>query len=116
MEDTDQENIAKETIQAQFKIVKDETNTSHVEEYGNLTFGKLVLAEFFGGKTAEPIVLPKASKADAIPAEQVYMKLLSIKVAKANSPEERKFWSEQMRSAGAVSFQAETSHVAIFSV
>jgi len=67
MEDTDQENLSQETIESQFELVKEETNTSHVQEYGNLTMGKLVLSEFFGKTPAEAIVLPKASKADAIP-------------------------------------------------
>ncbi|OQV15706.1 Legumain [Hypsibius exemplaris] len=101
MEDTDEENLSKETIQTQFELVKGETNTSHVEEYGDLNLAKLVLGEFFGGSFADPIVLPKASKTDAVPSEQVYMKLLAIKVEKATSKEERHYWSEQIRSAGA---------------
>lgn len=101
MEDTDKENLSKETLEDQFELVEQETNTSHVQQYGNLTMGNFVLGEFMGRSFADPIILPTASKADAIPAEQVYMKLLSIKVQKATSKEEQDYWTERIRSAGA---------------
>jgi len=36
-----QENLNIETLQKQFKIVKSETNTSHVMEYGDMVSSRL---------------------------------------------------------------------------
>ena len=38
----------KESIHEQFEIVRHETNTSHVEEYGALDIGSNRLADFLG--------------------------------------------------------------------
>lgn len=109
MEDTDNQNPADETIQAQYKVVKEETNTSHVQEFGDMQISKMFLAEFFGKKKAESFVPPpKASKADAIPSEEVYMKLLQKKVEKSSSLEEKDFWIakiEHSQKASLTSFK-----------
>lgn len=48
MEDSDVENLAKETLHHQYQKVRSETNTSHVEEYGDLDMGSLPVAYFQG--------------------------------------------------------------------
>ncbi|KAL1472716.1 hypothetical protein MTO96_022860 [Rhipicephalus appendiculatus] len=48
MEDSDKEDLHRETLIDQFNIVKMETNTSHVMEYGDLNIGKLSVSEFPG--------------------------------------------------------------------
>lgn len=103
MEDSDKNNFKKESLQQQFLKVRQETNTSHVEEYGNTTIAKLTLSEFMGKKDTEPILLPYASKADAIPTESVYMTLLRKKAGKAQTSEEKKYWELQVQTALEVS-------------
>lgn len=43
-----QENLSTETLHHQFELVRSETNTSHVEEYGDLDVGSLPVAYFQG--------------------------------------------------------------------
>ncbi|KAH7962929.1 hypothetical protein HPB52_018776 [Rhipicephalus sanguineus] len=61
MEDSDKEDLHTETLIDQFEIVRKETNTSHVMEYGDLDIGQLSVSEFQGEKEAKPVVLPKDS-------------------------------------------------------
>lgn len=58
MEDSDKENLKQESLLQQFKITKKETNTSHVQEYGDLSMGSLPVGEFQGEQTAAPITYP----------------------------------------------------------
>ena len=46
MEDTDAENVCKESLQQQFIIVQKETNQSHVMEWGDLTFDNEPAGDF----------------------------------------------------------------------
>jgi legumain len=48
LEDSDKENIEKETLEDQYKIVKKETNTSMVMQFGDLSIGALPVGEFQG--------------------------------------------------------------------
>ncbi|KAK3917205.1 Legumain [Frankliniella fusca] len=48
MEDSDKENLLLESLHHQFEVVRTETNTSHVEEYGDLDIGSLPVAYFQG--------------------------------------------------------------------
>ncbi|GAB6022687.1 hypothetical protein CHUAL_006781 [Chamberlinius hualienensis] len=77
MEDTDNNDITKETLQSQFLNVKQETNMSHPQEYGDLRIGKMTVAEFQGKK----VTLPKQKKirtqiTDAVPSREVPMETL----------------------------------------
>merc|ERR1712223_1938663 len=48
MEDSDKENLQKETLEKQYKIVKRETNTSMVCQFGDLSISKMKVADFQG--------------------------------------------------------------------
>ena len=48
MEDSDRENLAQETLEKQYKIVRKETNTSMVCQFGDLSMGKLKVGDFQG--------------------------------------------------------------------
>jgi len=50
MEDSDKENIEKETLDHQYEMVKKETNTSTVCKFGDKSMGKLMVGEFQGPK------------------------------------------------------------------
>jgi legumain len=52
IENSDVKSFGKETLIKQFEIVQKETNTSHVQEYGDLTIGKLPLTQFQGEKSS----------------------------------------------------------------
>ena len=48
IEDSDKKSLKSESLVKQFEKVKKETNLSHVQEYGDLRMGQLVLSQFQG--------------------------------------------------------------------
>ena len=48
IENSDRKSLGKETLLEQFKIIRKETNTSHVTEYGDLSIASLTLTQFQG--------------------------------------------------------------------
>lgn len=50
MEDSDKENIEKETLEQQYTLVKKETNTSTVCQFGDKSIGKMTVGDFQGPK------------------------------------------------------------------
>ena len=49
LEDSDRENLNHETLEKQYKIVKRETNTSTVCQFGDLSMAKMKVSQFQGG-------------------------------------------------------------------
>ncbi|XP_067682331.1 legumain-like [Haliotis asinina] len=92
MEDSDREDLSTETLTKQFEIVRRETNTSHVMEYGNLTMGDMDVAEFQGKNTQmhifDKMPIPNPN-VDAVPSEDVEMNILQLKVTQAKTESER---------------------------
>ncbi|KAK3573968.1 hypothetical protein QTP86_034118 [Hemibagrus guttatus] len=89
MEDSDLEDLSKESLAKQFKIVKRETNTSHVMQYGNKTMSSMKVIEFQGNslggaKPAEPVSLPPVTRHDVTPSPDVYLSILKRKLMKTN--------------------------------
>jgi legumain len=95
MEDSDVENLNKETMHKQFQIVQKETNTSHVMEYGDMSISKETCGEFQGTQTAAPVVVPKV-RYDAVPSEDVPLAILYRKL-KASRPGEEKAIQQQIQ-------------------
>ncbi|KAH7962127.1 hypothetical protein HPB52_014533 [Rhipicephalus sanguineus] len=98
MEDSDKEDLHKEKLFDQYKIVREETNTSHVMEYGDLSIGKLSVSEFQGEKEVKPVVLPKVPY-DAVSSRDVPIAVLRRKLARASKPEEKKSLKQKLRQA-----------------
>ena len=48
LEDSDRENLNRETLEKQYKIVKRETNTSTVCQFGDLSIAKMKVSQFQG--------------------------------------------------------------------
>ncbi|KAF4089852.1 hypothetical protein AMELA_G00043030 [Ameiurus melas] len=89
MEDSDSEDLSKETLAKQFKIVKHETNTSHVMQYGNKTMSSMKVIQFQGNSLggaslAEPMSLPPVTQRDLTPSPDVYLSVLKRKLMKTN--------------------------------
>jgi len=85
MEDTDAEDINKETLFKQFQVTRKNTNLSHVMEYGDLALGKEHnVSEFQGANkivkqgSASPLVDPKL---DAVAVVDVRTSILSRRLA-----------------------------------
>ncbi|XP_063040687.1 legumain [Engraulis encrasicolus] len=92
MEDSDVEDLNKETLMKQFKIVKSHTNTSHVQQFGDKTLAHMKVMEFQGasksnGSTASPPVsvsLPEVQERDLTPGPDVPLAILKRKLMKSN--------------------------------
>lgn len=97
MEDSDKENLNKETIEKQFKIVKKETNTSTVCQYGDLKMDSLMVAEFQGSGQSSQVVLPIPDpNVGAVPSEDVDLHINMNLFKLATTTEERKYYSEKI--------------------
>lgn len=95
MENSDAVDLTKETLMKQFQIVKEETNTSHVMQYGDMDYVNDDLDEFQGdgmgsvsGKSpeeyrGEPIT-------DAIPSPDVELNILHHRLKDSASLAERR--------------------------
>uniref|UniRef100_K7FJF9 Legumain n=1 Tax=Pelodiscus sinensis TaxID=13735 RepID=K7FJF9_PELSI len=69
MEDSDVEDLGKETLHKQFLIVKKHTNTSHVMQYGNKSISSMKVSQFQSmGKKSSPIPLPPVARYDLTPS------------------------------------------------
>lgn len=80
MQDSDVENLNDETIDKQFKIVKQKTNTSNVMHYGNLEMGDMFVSEFQGKKQSaakSPMALPDPM-IDAVPSREAELEALKM--------------------------------------
>jgi len=89
MEDTDRiGDLSKETMETQWERVKKETNTSHVQHYGDLSFTKLSLSTFMGTKTAPKMHFPTKSCGIFTAQQDVPLMTLLNMAKAANSIEE----------------------------
>ncbi|XP_077531675.1 legumain-like [Haemaphysalis longicornis] len=85
MEDSDRENLQKETLEDQFKTVREKTITSVVMEYGDLRIGAMTVSQFQGNQSAPAVLLPHAPL-DAVSSRDVPVSILSKKISKASDP------------------------------
>jgi len=91
MQDSEKEDLMKETLFKQFSIVRKETTTSHVQEYGDLQIGKMKVAAFqsYGNRSIDPnnknFVSPIL---DAVPSGDVPLEILRRQLNSVNSEKE----------------------------
>ncbi|CAN8029257.1 unnamed protein product, partial [Ixodes persulcatus] len=86
MENSDSEDLNKETFLKQFEIVRSETRWSHVMQFGDLKVSELKVSEFQGAKSASPIVVPKAPL-DVVDSRDVPIAIVRKKLQKATDPQ-----------------------------
>ncbi|KAF3700886.1 Legumain [Channa argus] len=89
MEDSDAEDLTKETLLKQFKIVKNHTNTSHVQQFGNKTLAHMKVVEFQGNHKADsppapPMTLQPVTNLDLTPSPDVPLAILKRKMMASN--------------------------------
>ncbi|KAF7653654.1 hypothetical protein LDENG_00080260 [Lucifuga dentata] len=89
MEDSDVEDLTKETLLKQFKIVKSHTNTSHVQQYGNKTVAHMKVMAFQGNSMARsqpapPMTLQPIANPDLTPSPDVPLAILKRKMMASN--------------------------------
>jgi len=93
LENSDASDFTKETLEKQFNVVKQETNTSHVEQFGDMSISTMTLTEFQGdGETAFDNTTkpsPAVPIVDAIPSPEVPLQIMYNKLRDAKSQEDR---------------------------
>ena len=110
MQDSDKNNIEKETLEQQYRVVKKETNTSTVCEFGDLSMGKMTVGTFQGPKPTSQVSegegegdggrpFPpnwKSCGASAVSGPQVPVTILQKKIEMAGSEEETELAREEL--------------------
>lgn len=101
MEDSDEEILTIETLQQQFELVRERTNTSHVQEYGELDMGPMHVSEFLGSRPSEPksarFYTEKSSPGmDAVPSQHVPVAVLERKIEATDDPKEKRNLEHQL--------------------
>merc|ERR1712156_970057 len=106
LEDSDKENIEKETLEEQYKIVKKETNTSMVMQFGDMSISKLPVGTFQG--PTPTIGLPRPTHPphyppqwfscgrDSVPGPDVPVKILQSNYESASSASEKEEAKEKL--------------------
>ncbi|KAM9777492.1 legumain [Neosynchiropus ocellatus] len=89
MEDSDAEDLRKETLMKQFKVVRSHTNTSHVQQFGNKTLAHMKLIEFQGNvQSSSPptqaVAMQPVQTLDLTPSPDVPLAILKRKMMSTN--------------------------------
>uniref|UniRef100_A0AAQ5YKS8 legumain n=1 Tax=Amphiprion ocellaris TaxID=80972 RepID=A0AAQ5YKS8_AMPOC len=89
MEDSDAEDLTKETLLKQFKIVRSLTNTSHVQQYGNKTLAHMKVIAFQGNPSKYTPPSPSTNRPpitnpDLTPSPDVPLAILKRKLMMSN--------------------------------
>ncbi|XP_066132496.1 legumain [Saccopteryx bilineata] len=90
MEDSDVEDLTKETLHKQYQLVKSHTNTSHVMQYGNKSISTMKLMQFQGVKhqASSPVSLPPVQHLDLTPSPDVPLTIMKRKLMHTNDLQE----------------------------
>uniref|UniRef100_A0A8D0GPE7 Legumain n=1 Tax=Sphenodon punctatus TaxID=8508 RepID=A0A8D0GPE7_SPHPU len=117
MEDSDVEDLRRETLHKQFVLVKQHTNTSHVMQYGNKTIASMKLMKFqgLGKKSSTPLSLPPVKHYDLTPSPDVPLAIMKRKLMATNDVyEARKVVGEMKRHLEAKEFIQDSMKKIIF--
>ncbi|CAL8090573.1 unnamed protein product [Orchesella dallaii] len=95
MENADQSNLEQETLQSQFLVVRNETNTSHVMEFGDKSLRNLPVADFLGYSETR-LTLPEV-ELDAVDSVDVVPSILQRKLARTQNKEKRQELKSQLK-------------------
>lgn len=105
MEDTDRENLHRESLKAQFKLVRKEVTTSTVMHWGELKLAGQKVSRFLGGKQLRTSFAPPSPRTSpyddpclnsSVSNPDVPIAILKAKKHKAQTADERQHWQEQL--------------------
>ncbi|CAH2327656.1 legumain [Pelobates cultripes] len=100
MEDSDEEDLTKETLHRQFALVKNRTHKSHVMQYGNKTISLMKVKQFQGSTNniAPRLNLAPVKNRDLIPSPDVPMEILKRRLFATNDVVEARKIAAEMKS------------------
>ncbi|KAI6192062.1 Legumain [Aphelenchoides bicaudatus] len=90
LEDSDAENLHTETLERQFEIVKQKTNQSHVQKYGNLDITNEPVADFQGEQDAPSKDRGNVNNYELWPSRDIPIKTLEVKLRFMNDKDEER--------------------------
>ncbi|KAK7070960.1 hypothetical protein SK128_008479 [Halocaridina rubra] len=101
MEDSDREQLTKETLLEQFNIVQKSTTTSHVEQWGELSLDSNTVSTILGSKTPEGVVDPVIPSHDpclnsSVSSPDVPVAILQSNIDNAANAGEAQMWQKQL--------------------
>ncbi|VDM91911.1 unnamed protein product [Onchocerca ochengi] len=94
--DSEKEDLNRETLASQFRIVKKETNLSHVMHYGDLRIGQDYVAYYLGDKKANVtnsynnLIKVENEASIAWPSREIHLRMLKKRLDEAETESERK--------------------------
>uniref|UniRef100_A0A1B6IKU8 legumain n=1 Tax=Homalodisca liturata TaxID=320908 RepID=A0A1B6IKU8_9HEMI len=88
MQDSETEDLRQESVNHQFQKVRTETNTSHVEEYGDIDIGNTKMSEVIGYQET-PLNRYTLKYDDAVPAHHVPVAILGQRIKQAKDKTEK---------------------------
>ncbi|XP_008593180.1 PREDICTED: legumain [Galeopterus variegatus] len=99
MEDSDVEDLTKETLHKQYHLVKSHTNTSHVMQYGNKSISAMKVMQFQGMKhrASSPISLPPVTHLDLTPSPEVPLAIMKRRLMSTNDLQESRQLAEKIQ-------------------
>ncbi|XP_007472623.2 legumain [Monodelphis domestica] len=100
MEDSDVEDLTKETLHKQFQLVKKHTNTSHVMQYGNKTISHMKVMAFQGMRqtASSPISLPPVKHYDLTPSPDVPITIMKRRLMATNDAHKAKEITDELQA------------------
>ncbi|CAB1330507.1 unnamed protein product [Coregonus sp. 'balchen'] len=101
MEDSDVEDLRKETLMKQFKMVRSRTNSSHVMQFGNKTLAHMKVMAFQGNANAQPappVTLQPVADPDLTPSPDVPLAILKRKLMNTNDIAAARKYLSQLNS------------------
>ncbi|RUS81743.1 hypothetical protein EGW08_010497, partial [Elysia chlorotica] len=102
MQDADRENLQQESLSDQYQVVKNETTSSHVMEYGDLSISELPVADFLGSSVSKSLYFtpernaPPHPTLDSVPSQDVAQEILMMKISSSRGEEQEKHKEELM--------------------
>uniref|UniRef100_A0A1B6M9U3 legumain n=1 Tax=Graphocephala atropunctata TaxID=36148 RepID=A0A1B6M9U3_9HEMI len=96
MQDSETEDLRLESVNHQFQKVRTETNTSHVEEYGDIDIGITKMSEVIGYQRT-PMERYSLQYNDAVPGHHVPVAILGQRIKQAKDSEEKTKLQRKLR-------------------
>jgi legumain len=88
MEDSDRENIEKETLEHQFEVVRGETKQSHCQQFGSMDIANMTVGQFQGLKEVSAVNYEEAPK-DPVLSYDVPLKILERQIESAKTYQQK---------------------------
>lgn len=120
LEDVDSKGVSQETLAAQFEVVKQRTNKSHVMQWGDTSFVTDSVSEFVGDRGNALALLPptpwKQLRSGAVSTRQVDLHRLYTRYMRTDDSDERILFAEELQKEVAKQHAAEKAYMTFLDI